>query len=417
MKNKKHFYKVVSLCICIALFAAIVLPLSLSADSLELDDGFVSIEDFGATRDDNTDDYAAFKKALETGKNIYIPQGKFVVSKPIVVEDITVKGAGSAVSQIQGKFDDKSQPIMIVKGKSTVTDIYFLYKNTDINSDEVSAERVGLQIGDKERGLEAGSEIRNLFFDMVGTAIYCPPDSSCNGVLFETLEVQHYTYRGVDMQCMNRINNTYSNIYVNDQAYFKCLNAGFALEGSEYGAVLNQINIEHASLLHGMILRNVKNFNIGAIHFEGLAISQDDMGMIYAENSSGYIGNITYILNFVRCYNSSVIRMGESKDTDIIKIGNINLRGVNQPDQNLISAIDDWMEELGSLSNRGLNTPQAKTFVVFERDPSVNGEYKIVYDNYSFYTYWENEYDFWNSLPTRGNIVVTKSESYEVEVQ
>ena len=144
----------------------------------DLDEGFVSIEDFGATRDDSKDDYAAFEAAIATGKGIYIPEGKYVTSKPIVIENTVVRGVGSAVSTIVGDFEDKNTPIMVVKGRSTVTDIYFRYDNTDINADEKQGERVGLQIGDSTGGLEAGSVIRNLFFNFVGTAIYCPADSS-----------------------------------------------------------------------------------------------------------------------------------------------------------------------------------------------------------------------------------------------
>lgn len=401
--------KLIIVSISIMLVVCILLPLTLNADDVSgIDDGFVNIEDFGATRDDSTDDYPAFEAAIATGKSIYVPAGKFVVSKPIVIEDRIIRGVGSGVSSIEGDFDNLTDPIMIIKGNTTATDIYFRYKPTDIKADEKQGERVGLCIGDEKRGLEAGSVIRNLFFDMVGTAIYCPANSSCNGVLFDTIEVQHYSYRGIDMQCENRINNTYSNFYVNDQSYFKCGNAGFALEGSEYSPVLNQINIEHGALLYGVILKNVKGFNIGATHFEGLAISQDDMGVIYAENSSGTIADITYILNFVRCYNSSVIRMGDSDSQDIINIGNINVRGVNQPHDTLIAAREDWMEELGSLSNRGLKTPQAKSFVVFERTENAKGDYDIVYDNYAFYTYHEDEYDFFASLPRRGNVKISK---------
>lgn len=401
--------KTIASLIALSLLFCLLIPNLSNADEVtELDDGFVSIEDFGATRDDSKDDYPAFEAAIATGKGIYIPAGRFVISKPIVIENRTIRGVGSGVSSIEGNFDDVNSPIMIVKGCSVVSDIYFRYKTTDIKSDEKQGERVGLQIGDIEGGLDAGSSIRNLFFDFVGTAIYCPKDSFCNGVLFDTIEVQHYSYRGVDMQCEGRVNNTYSNFYVNDQGYFKCGNAGFALEGSEYSPILNQINIEHGALLYGIILKNVKGFNIGATHFEGLAISQDNMGVIYAENSSGTIADLTYILNFVRCYNSSVIRMGDSETGDAIRIGNINVRGVNQPHDTLIAAREDWMEELGGLSNRGLKTPEAKTFVVFERDANAKGSYEVLYENYAFYTYHDNEYDFFKSLPRRGNLVITK---------
>ncbi len=401
--------KLITILICVSMLLCALVPLTSSADDvMGVDDGFVSIEDFGATPNDKKDDYQAFKSALATGKGIYIPAGRYVVSDTVVIEDKSVIGVSSGVSYIQGDFADKAKPIMLIKGKSNVSEVSFIYNTSAIMADEKQGERVGIQIGDDKRGLEAGSVLSNLFFDFVGTAIYCPKNSSCNGVLFDTLEVQHFSYRGVDMQCENRYGNTYSNIYINDQNYFKLVNAGFALEGSEYGPVLNQINIEHSVALYGLVLRNVKNFNIGAIHFEAWTISQNDMGFVFAENSSGYFGNLTHILNFIRCYNTSVIRMGDSQTGDIIRVGNINLRGVNQPHDTLVAGREDLMAELGALTNRGLKTPQAKSFVVFERADKANGNYEILYENYGFYSYHDDEFDFWNSLPTRGKFTLTK---------
>lgn len=401
--------RLITVVLCLALLLCSLFPLtSLADDVMGIDDGFVSIMDFGATRDDNKDDYQAFKSALATGKNVYIPEGIFVVSEPIVVEDVSIVGISSGATYLRSDYADKSKPIMIVKGKSTVSDIGFLNRTTVIKADEKQGECVAIQIGDNTRGLEPGSVLSNLHMNYVGTAIYCPKDSSCNGVLFDTIEVVHHSYRGVDMQCENRKGNTYSNFYINDGNIFKLINANFALEGSEYSPVLNQINVEHSVALYGLILRNVKNFNISSIHFEGYTISQNDMGFVYAENSSGYIGNLTNILNFIRCYNTSLIRMGDSQSGDVIKIGNINLRGVNQPHDTLILPREDLMAELGGLENRGLKTPQSKTFVVFERDKNAKGDYSITYENYAFYTYHINEYDFWNSLPIRGNFKLTK---------
>ncbi len=405
----KLYRRIITILICVSMLLCALVPLTSSADDvMGVDDGFVSIEDFGATPNDKKDDYQAFKSALATGKGIYIPAGRYVVSDTVVIEDTSVIGVSSGVSFIQGDFADKAKSIMLIKGKSNVSEVSFIYNTSAIMADEKQGERVGIQIGDDKRGLEAGSVLSNLFFDFVGTAIYCPKNSSCNGVLFDTLEVQHFSFRGVDMQCENRYGNTYSNFYINDQNYFKLVNAGFALEGSEYGPVLNQINIEHSVALYGLLMRNVKNFNIGAIHFEAWTISQKDMGHVFVENSSGYFGNLTHILNFIRCYNTSVIRMGDSQNGDVIRVGNINLRGVNQPHDTLIAGREDLMAELGALTNRGLKSPQAKSFVVFERADKANGNYEILYENYGFYSYHDDEFDFWNSLPTRGKFTLTK---------
>ena len=101
----KNLISVKSLVILVALtlLCCFMLPYYISADDVTNEDkGFVNIEDFGATKDDSTDDTAAFEAAIATGKGIYVPVGRFVVSKPIVIEDRIIRGVSSGASMIEG---------------------------------------------------------------------------------------------------------------------------------------------------------------------------------------------------------------------------------------------------------------------------------------------------------------------------
>lgn len=62
----------------------------------------VNVKDFGAVGDGVTDDTSAFKEAAATGKNVFIPGGKYVVSERIVgsffsVDTVNILGKGSVV--------------------------------------------------------------------------------------------------------------------------------------------------------------------------------------------------------------------------------------------------------------------------------------------------------------------------------
>lgn len=70
-------------------------PAALSAPNNAL-----NVVDFGATPDDQTDDFAAFVQCITTadeqGKNVYIPAGRFYLSDklPVEVSNMTIQGAG-----------------------------------------------------------------------------------------------------------------------------------------------------------------------------------------------------------------------------------------------------------------------------------------------------------------------------------
>jgi len=70
-------------------------------------DGAMSIEDCGATKDDDTDDRLAIQTCLQAahlqGKPLYIPQGTYrVLSAPLDIDGINLSGAGMWYSTLSG---------------------------------------------------------------------------------------------------------------------------------------------------------------------------------------------------------------------------------------------------------------------------------------------------------------------------
>ena len=77
-------------------------------------EGSVSVTDFGADRHGVRDSADAFDRAIQAAKlahtSVYIPAGTFQVNRHIVVDDVTVEGAGSWWSIVKGQQVTLSSP-------------------------------------------------------------------------------------------------------------------------------------------------------------------------------------------------------------------------------------------------------------------------------------------------------------------
>src|SRR5258706_14968161 len=74
----------------------------------------VSVTDFGADPGGMRDSADAFDRAIQAakaaGKTVYIPAGTFQVNRHIIVDDVTVEGAGSWWSIVKGQQVTLSSP-------------------------------------------------------------------------------------------------------------------------------------------------------------------------------------------------------------------------------------------------------------------------------------------------------------------
>ena len=83
----------------------------------------VNVKDYGAVGDDSTDDTAALQAAINAGQDIYIPEGRYVITSPLYVTDnTTIKGVGHlSVIRKSGATAGTGSNVM---RSSAVTDSY-----------------------------------------------------------------------------------------------------------------------------------------------------------------------------------------------------------------------------------------------------------------------------------------------------
>ncbi len=386
----KKYIKYISLVLLVVLLLLCGMPyVSADEETEKNDNGFVLVTEYGADGMDNYDDSAAFEAALATGKNIYVPKGKYRVSKTIKISDRIIRGAGVNITQITGTMNDITQPIISVDGISSVYDMNIGYATKEECEGVKQGERVGLQLGTAEKPLMHGSVIRNINFTRAGTAIYNPANAGCSGTIIENIFIYPY-FRGVDMQGENRIANSYSNIYINAHVTQKAtvIDSGITLEGSSYGETLHQINVEHCTYeTASMALKNAHNVNIAVMHFEGVNLASDNLGWLFAENTTGYLGAFTNYFTYIDTYKNSMIRFGDSEGTSKFYIGILHNRGLNSPD-NLSHT--DWIAEIekrGLKKGMSVGGDTAADFRLFRRAKGAKGDYQVTLDYYTYYTY------------------------------
>ena len=253
----------------------------------------------------------------------------------------------------------------------------------------VQGERVGIQLGTKEKGLQPGSVIESVQLSRVGTGLYNPADAAMNGVMLDNIQVHYYFYRGMDLQGENRTANGYSNIYINSHDYDDdiVVDTGLAMEGSSYGETMHQINVEHSTFMNRAItFKNAKALNISVMHLEGINVGVDNNGWIYCENTSGYIGTLTNYFSYHSHKNSNMIELGNSSDDSLV-IGVLHNRGLNSPDTN---SHLDWVaqiEEAGYKKGMSVGGPRCEEFRLLRRTKGAQGDYSVNIDFYSYLSY------------------------------
>ncbi len=80
----------------------------------------VSVRAFGAKGDGNTDDTAAFQKAVNASSDIFVPKGDYVITGPINLEDnqkITLSNA----ALLKFRSIEKGKALFTIKSKSNIT--------------------------------------------------------------------------------------------------------------------------------------------------------------------------------------------------------------------------------------------------------------------------------------------------------
>ena len=337
-----------------------------------------------------TENNMTFEAALATGKNLYVPKGEFYVSKTIVLTDRILCGSSPSKTKIIGIMADKTSPIILMEGISSLCDFVVMYKTKDECVGAKQGEKVAVQAGSSNRPLEPGSVIKSVYLQYNGTSIYSPADAGCNGVMFENVEIKYFQYRGFDMQSENRMLNSYSNCYItsyNQAVPETKVDCGFALEGSSYGESLNQVNVEHDEYMAAVIFKNAKGLNVSSMHLEGTCLRTPDAGYVFVENTSGYIASVCTLFTRVTQMNNYLFYFGDSQSSDVLEIDVLQCRGLNAFDQ---TAHPHWNQDrLDKGLERGLldGSPEAADFRLFGRKADAKGEYTVNIKYNSYYSY------------------------------
>ncbi|MFD0714282.1 glycosyl hydrolase family 28-related protein [Paenibacillus sp. GCM10027626] len=359
--------------------------------------GYINVVDFGAVPNDNMDDTEAFKRAIATGKSIYVPAGTYHVNETLQIQNQNLIGSGMFVSTIVSRAKNVKAPIIKAGRTTSISDLNLQFDSSLITDQEGEGERVAIYTG-QQWSLQRGSTIRNVRIENVGTAIYCPDGQGAESfsVTYDTLEIENYSYRGFDFRSKLRTGNVYRNIYILSNR--PNVDIPFALTGEESEAVIDQLNVEHSKVNTAIHLEGVYGLSASTIHIEGVTLRKPDTGYITFNNSAGSIGSLSVYFSPIEQQGVSIVRLGDSlyksgidsfqpENAGYLRIGTLNVKGLNDPNVQLHGA-----------KSGGLNRPDAAGFVFFDRPANARGDFALQLDHYMWYTF-QNDKDVYEQLP------------------
>ena len=354
----------------------------------------VTPEEFGGYPSDGEDDTEALLQALATGKTVQLSGGVYEVSAPLSLTDQTLIGAGTSSTVISSSCADALQPILQLGGRCTVSDIVFQFEEKLIQYTERQGERVAIRLGNGQPA--DGSQLRNLRFVQIGTALYAPDEDGAgvSRLLADTLFVGDYGYRAVDFRKSGQYGNTFSNLYIGGRANLEhARSAGFAVEGEEFNLTVEQLNLEHYFFDSALLLKNCHGARFGSIHMEASGQSAPGTGLIRLENSDAFLEAVTLYYNPQDYPNCGVIELGTAgtSEGNYLEIGTLHLKGLN-----------NVHPSNGTPRDGGLNNPNAAGFKTICRGAGATGTYTVKLGAYVWYT-WYGDSEIYAAFPCDEN--------------
>lgn len=242
--------------------------------------GYANVLDYGAKPDDNTDDTDAFEAAIKKNIAVYVPAGKYIVSRPLPFNDQNFFGDGEAATVIVSNMTDKTKPIVYLGGSSTLSDMQIEYSEELINGTEENAERVAVYCG-AAVGFGPVGGIHDVLFRNVGTAVYSDASdgygtSNCN---FERIKLDGFTYCGFDFNCAAGFGSIFSQITAVDstgEGVFKFMGSG----GTD---LLQNITVNNCTLEYAVGYTELSGITVENPICSGSKFSQDTVYKIKTE--------------------------------------------------------------------------------------------------------------------------------------
>jgi len=347
------------------------------------------------------DDTEAFKQAIATGKSIFVPAGTYHVKETLEIQNQNFVGSGMFVTTIVSRAANVKAPILKAGRSSVVADLNLQFDASLITNQEGEGDRVGIYTG-AQWSLQRGSTIRNVRIDNVGTAIYCPDGQGAESfsVTYDTLELENFSYRGIDFRSTLRTGNVFSNIYMNSNR--PNIDIPFSLTGEESETVIHQLNIEHMKVNTAIQLDGVYALSASTIHIEGVTLRNPNSGYVTVNNSGGSIDSLTVYYSPLEQSRSSIVKLGNSRYesgmssyqpeiSGYLRIGTLHVKGLNDPNVQLHGS------KVG-----GLNRADASGFVFFDRPANAVGDFTVQLDNYIWYTF-QNDQAVYKQFPVDPN--------------
>ena len=351
---------------------------------------YANVVDFGARPNSFLDDTEAFLKAFDTENSVYVPAGIYYVNQTLKIENQNLVGGGCFATQIVSCNSDKNMPIIMAGRSCCIKDIMLRFNDGIITGEEKEGERVGILTHSDTFPLQRASSITRVRIENVGTAIYMPRNYIGCGpfcVDHSNLELQHFSFRGIDYGAHHRIGNSFSNIFMLSNYEVDCM---IHLEGDAANVSMSQITIINSRCRRSAItFSNVYGFNISTLHISNIGITRPGHALLEFNNASGEIGALhcNYIpiecddVSLIRLYNANhdiCIFDGKMLESErYIRIGDITVCGLNDPTRDLFPDSD----------NTGLVAPYDDMFRFVSRKEGCTGKYFAEIGGYSYFTF------------------------------
>lgn len=310
---------------------------------------YANVMDYGAKGDGVTDDTAAFKAALYNngrgGTSIYVPHGHYLISESIELETVGLIGESAGQTEI---IMNGPGPIIKAGSRTTIDDISLTFKASAAGA----AEHEKVAISCYHHLPLQRTSLRNIHIYNVGTAIEDNTEPTFS-VLFDSIEIDNFSYAAFNFTVMGSSGNLYNNIYISSPLGTAAY--GFAKRGYSEGDVFNVMNIEWGTYYHPFYIDGMANATINSLHFERVALASNYEGVCYL-SCSAKIQNIGFYFMRYNTPGMCLIRLGSahvfgenppegfySEKPNFVHINNLICCGLNVEKGGLAKSNDGWI--------------------------------------------------------------------------
>jgi hypothetical protein len=173
---------------------------------LAMPSGALSVADYGATPNDDSDDRPALLAAIAAGKEqkktVWIPAGRFVVKGPVEVSDVALQGAGMWHTTLVGVADYavENRVSILGNGSNVTLSDFAVTGNLDYRNDSEPNDGIGGSFG-------TGSTLRNLWIEHTKAGVWI---TNSDGILIEGCRFRNTIADGLNL-CVGMRNSTVRN--------------------------------------------------------------------------------------------------------------------------------------------------------------------------------------------------------------